>query len=60
MLCSTVAYSSGTHAPPPSTNAESIYVTNGANANKGLYLSNHLFIGINFPCFRLLDIINNI
>ena len=36
MLCSTATYSSGTHAPPPSTNVESIYPTNGANANKGL------------------------
>jgi hypothetical protein len=43
MLCSTVAYPSGSHAPPPSTNAESIYATNGTNPNKGLcvYLACH-------------------
>jgi hypothetical protein len=38
MLSSTAVYPSGTHAPPPSTNTEPIYVTNGANANKGLCL----------------------
>jgi len=42
MLCSTAAYPSGNHAPPPLTNAEPIYATNGANANKGLGLLIHL------------------
>jgi hypothetical protein len=37
MLCSTATYPSGTHAPPPSTNAEPIYATNGANANKNYW-----------------------
>ncbi len=51
MLCSTVAYPSGTHAPPPSTNAELIYATNGASANKGLlYMINYLF----FLCLFVL------
>jgi hypothetical protein len=59
MLCSTAAYPSGNHAPPPLTNAEPIYATNGANANKGLCFINS-FIGIYFRCFRLLDTINNI
>ena len=35
MLCPTNAYPSGTHGPLPSANAESIYATNGASANKG-------------------------
>ncbi len=42
MLCSTAAYPSGNHAPPPLTNAEPIYATNGANANKGSGLLIHL------------------
>lgn len=58
MLCSTGTYSSGTHAPPPSTNAEPIYTTNGANGNKGLVLFFiHLFIRIKF-LYRLLDTIH--
>jgi hypothetical protein len=35
MLCSTVAYPSGTHGPPPPTNSEAIYATNGSGTNKG-------------------------
>jgi len=50
MLCSTAAYPSGNHAPPPLTNAEPIYATNGANANKGLCFINS-FIGIYFRFF---------
>ena len=38
MLSSTAVYPSGTQPPPPlSTNADSIYTTNGASANKGLF-----------------------
>jgi hypothetical protein len=36
MLSSNATYPSGTHAPPPSTNNESIYATNGTGVNKGL------------------------
>lgn len=59
MLCSTAAYSSGSHAPPPSTNAEQIYATNGANGNKGLFVFIYL-LELIFFCFfyRLLDIID--
>ena len=59
MLCSTATYPSGTHAPPPSTTAESIYTMNGANANKGLFCFINLSI-INVHSFRLLDTSDNI
>ncbi|CAF3354443.1 unnamed protein product [Rotaria sp. Silwood1] len=34
MLCSTAAYRTGTHIPPPSTNTESIYTTNSTSSTK--------------------------
>jgi hypothetical protein len=58
MLCSTATYPSGTHAPPPPTNAETIYATNGANANKGLLY--RFKYSLDFLFQRLLDIVHDI
>jgi hypothetical protein len=61
MLCSNATYPSGVQVPPPSTNSEPIYATNGANANKSMiYPLNYSLEFIVSVFLRLLDTVQHL